>query len=54
MSKLLICEKPSVAQSVGTVLGAVKRCDGHLESSGYHCELVCRPSGGADPAGGLR
>lgn len=35
MSKLMICEKPSVTQSVGTVLSAVKRCDGHLESGGY-------------------
>ena len=35
MSKLMICEKPSVTQSVGTVLSAVKRCDGYLESGGY-------------------
>lgn len=35
MSKLVICEKPSVAQSVGKVLGAVKRCDGYLEGGGY-------------------
>lgn len=35
MSKLMICEKPSVAQSVGKVLDAVKRCDGYLESGGY-------------------
>ena len=27
MSKLVICEKPSVAQSIGKVLGASKRCD---------------------------
>ena len=31
MSKLVICEKPSVAQSIGKVLGASKRCDGYLE-----------------------
>lgn len=35
MSKLVICEKPSVAQSVGKVLGATKRCDGCLEGGGY-------------------
>lgn len=35
MSKLVVCEKPSVAQSVGKVLGAVKRCDGYLEGAGY-------------------
>ncbi|CAK7031661.1 MAG: DNA topoisomerase 3 [Bilophila sp.] len=35
MSKLVICEKPSVAQSVGKVLGAAKRCDGYLEGGGY-------------------
>ena len=35
MSKLVVCEKPSVAQSVGKVLGAAKRCDGYLEGGGY-------------------
>jgi DNA topoisomerase-3 len=35
MSKLVICEKPSVAQSIGKVLGASKRCDGYLEGGGY-------------------
>ncbi len=35
MSKLVICEKPSVAQSIGKVLGATKRCDGYLEGGGY-------------------
>ena len=35
MSKLVICEKPSVAQSVGKMLGASKRCDGYLEGGGY-------------------
>lgn len=35
MSKLVICEKPSVAQSIGAVLGAVKRCDGYLEGARY-------------------
>ena len=32
---LVIAEKPSVAQSIGKVLGAYKRCDGYLEGSGY-------------------
>ena len=35
MNKLVICEKPSVAQSVGKVLGATKRCDGYLEGAGF-------------------
>lgn len=35
MSKLVVCEKPSVAQSIGKVLGAAKRCDGYLEGGGY-------------------
>ena len=35
MSKLVICEKPSVARSIGKVLGASKRCDGYLEGGGY-------------------
>ncbi len=35
MSKLVVCEKPSVAQSIGRVLGAAKRCDGYLEGGGY-------------------
>ena len=35
MSKLVVCEKPSVAQSIGRVLGAVKRRDGYLEGNEY-------------------
>ena len=35
MSKLVVCEKPSVAQSIGRVLGASRRCDGYLEGNGY-------------------
>lgn len=31
MSKLVICEKPLVVQSIGKVLGDSKRCDGYLE-----------------------
>ena len=31
MLKLVVCEKPSVAQSISKVLGATKRGDGFLE-----------------------
>ena len=33
--KLVLAEKPSVAQSLARVLGANKRCDGYLEGNGY-------------------
>ena len=33
--KLVIAEKPSVAQSLARVIGATKRQDGYLEGSGY-------------------
>jgi len=33
--KLVIAEKPSVAQSLACVIGATKRQDGYLEGSGY-------------------
>ena len=33
--KLVIAEKPSVAQSLARVIGANKRQDGYLEGSGY-------------------
>jgi len=33
--KLVLAEKPSVAQSLAKVLGANKRCDGFLEGNGY-------------------
>ena len=36
--KLVLAEKPSVAQSLAKVLGANKRCDGYLEGNGY-CRL---------------
>ena len=35
MSKLVLAEKPSVAQSIAKVLGANKRCDGYLEGNVY-------------------
>ncbi len=33
--KLVIAEKPSVAQSLARVIGADKRRDGYLEGDGY-------------------
>lgn len=30
----MICEKPSVVQSIGKVLGGSKRCDGYLGGRG--------------------
>lgn len=33
--KLVLAEKPSVAQSIAKVIGAEKRCDGYLEGNGY-------------------
>ncbi|HAS78214.1 MAG TPA: DNA topoisomerase III [Ruminococcus sp.] len=33
--KLVIAEKPSVAQTIAKVIGASKRADGYLEGSGY-------------------
>ena len=35
MSKLVIAEKPSVAQSLARVIGATKHQDGYLEGNGY-------------------
>lgn len=33
--RLVIAEKPSVAQSIAAVIGANKRCDGYMEGNGY-------------------
>ena len=33
--KLVIAEKPSVAQSIAKVIGATNREDGYLEGNGY-------------------
>lgn len=33
--KLVLAEKPSVAQSIAKVLGANKREDGYMEGNGY-------------------
>ncbi len=35
MYKLVIAEKPSVAQSIAKVIGATNRADGYLEGNGY-------------------
>ena len=35
MPKLVITEKPSVAQSIAKVLSATKRCNGYLEGNSY-------------------
>ena len=35
MYKLVIAEKPSVAQSIAKVIGAIERKDGYLEGNGY-------------------
>ena len=35
MNRLVIAEKPSVAQTIAAVLGAQTKKDGYLEGSGY-------------------
>ena len=35
MSKLVICEKPSVAKSIASVLDVTSRADGYFEGNGY-------------------
>ena len=57
--KLVLAEKPSVAQSIAKVLGANKREDGFLIGNGYIVSwcvghLVCWSSGGTGTAGTLR
>ena len=34
--KLVIAEKPSVAQSIAKVLGATNKKEGYLEGNGYY------------------
>jgi len=49
MSKLIIAEKPSVAKSIASALGASSRVDGFYESNGL---LVCaglEATGGTPP-----
>lgn len=45
--KLVLAEKPSVAQSIAKVLEANNRCDGYLEGNG------CRTRGGIDFPSGI-
>ena len=40
--KLVIAEKPSVAQSIAAVLGATKRNDGYLSGNGYLVSRIPR------------
>ena len=49
--RLVIAEKPSVAQSLAAVLGATSRKDGYLEGGGWAGVLVPGASG---RAGGRR
>jgi DNA topoisomerase III len=35
LSKLVICEKPSVAKSIASALGVTSRADGYFEGNGY-------------------
>ena len=51
--KLVLAEKPSVAQSIAKVLGATKREDGYLEGNGYVVTQRSTVSGGAVTAGSL-
>lgn len=39
--KLVICEKPSVAQGIAAVLGAKQRGDGYLTGNGYILSWCC-------------
>ena len=40
--KLVIAEKPSVAQSLAAVIGATARKDGYLEGISSDCQLESR------------
>ncbi len=35
MSKLVICEKPSVAKSIASALGVTSRAGGYFEAGGW-------------------
>ena len=54
MSKLVICEKPSVAKSIASALGGTSRADGYFEGCGSpvatsechgHSEAPTEPAG---------
>lgn len=52
--KLVLAEKPSVAQSYAKVLGTNKRCDGYGNAAGcqkrcaFHLHLAVRKAPGGD------
>ena len=61
--KLVVAEKPSVAQSLAAVLGAKEKKDGYLEGGGWlvSCAWVIwwswpsrKPMGSSTPNGGMR
>lgn len=52
--KLVIAEKPSVAQSLAAVLGANQKKQGYLEGGGWLVSWVCRAFGGAGPRRRIR
>lgn len=47
LNKLIITEKPSVAQAIAAVVGALARKDGYFEGNGYVVGLVPGASGAA-------
>ena len=49
MSKLVVCEKPSVAKSISKVLGATRRGDGFLEGDEYIVSWCVGTPGGIGP-----
>ena len=51
--KLIIAEKPSVAKSIASALGAKSRADGFYKGNGLIVFLVCGPSGLPAGRGGL-
>jgi len=46
--KLVIAEKPSVAQSIARVIGAAGRKDGYLEADAEKAAETCRNEGKAE------
>ena len=53
MYKLVIAEKPSVAQSIAKVIGATNKKDGYLEGEWISGQLVCGSSRRTVTAGEL-
>ena len=63
MPKLIVTEKPSVAQAIGKALGITKRRDGYLEGRGspmatskcqQHLEAPTEPTGETSPLFGTQ